>query len=208
MSKVLGIVYRCIATHLIKQAGFSCRTARTGAVTLIQRFASALNLNAHFQVLFLDAAYLDSANGLSPRFHGVKAPTRAELRHLTHTIAHRVGRFAGAPGASWNVTPRTAIWPAMPWKAERWVNSWAIRSRTASRWARAHEGEKLERLCRYIARPAVSENQLSLLRNGKGCYELKTPYRDGTTHVLFEPMDFIARLVALVPKPRVRLRLV
>jgi hypothetical protein len=36
-------------------------------------------------------------------------------------------------------------------------------------------------------------------------YELKTPYRDGTTHVIFEPMDFIARLVALVPKPRVNL---
>lgn len=36
-------------------------------------------------------------------------------------------------------------------------------------------------------------------------YELKTPYRDGTTHVIFEPMDFISRLVALVPKPRVNL---
>ena len=36
-------------------------------------------------------------------------------------------------------------------------------------------------------------------------YELKTPYRDGTTHVIFEPMGFIARLIALVPKPRVNL---
>ena len=36
-------------------------------------------------------------------------------------------------------------------------------------------------------------------------YALKTPYRDGTTHVLFEPLDFIARLAALVPKPRVNL---
>jgi len=36
-------------------------------------------------------------------------------------------------------------------------------------------------------------------------YELKTPYRDGTTHVIFEPLDFISRLVALVPKPRVNL---
>ena len=34
---------------------------------------------------------------------------------------------------------------------------------------------------------------------------LKTPYRDGTTHVLFEPEDFIARLAALVPKPRAHL---
>ena len=33
MGQVLGIVYRCIATHLIKKAGFSCNTAQTGAVT-------------------------------------------------------------------------------------------------------------------------------------------------------------------------------
>ena len=71
--------------------------------------------------------------------------------------------------------------------------------------ARAHERKKLERLCRYIARPAVSEKRLSLLTNGNVRYELKTPYRDGTTHVIFEPLDFIARLVALVPKPRVNL---
>jgi hypothetical protein len=30
-------------------------------------------------------------------------------------------------------------------------------------------------------------------------------YRDGTTHVIFEPLDFMARLAALVPKPRVNL---
>ena len=44
MGRVLGIVYRCIATHLIKKAEFSCTLARTFAVTLIQRFGSVLNL--------------------------------------------------------------------------------------------------------------------------------------------------------------------
>jgi hypothetical protein len=71
--------------------------------------------------------------------------------------------------------------------------------------AKAHERQKLERLCRYIARPAVSEKRLSLTANGNIRYQLKTPYRDGTTHVIFEPLDFIARLAALVPKPRVNL---
>ena len=42
MGRVLGIVYRCIATYLIKKAGFTRKTAQTGAVTLIQRFGSAL----------------------------------------------------------------------------------------------------------------------------------------------------------------------
>ena len=36
-------------------------------------------------------------------------------------------------------------------------------------------------------------------------YTLKTPHRDGTTHIILEPLDFIARLAALVPKPRVNL---
>jgi hypothetical protein len=45
---------------------------------------------------------------------------------------------------------------------------------------------------------------LSLTQGGNVRYALKTPYRDGTTHVIFEP-DFIARLAALVPKPRARL---
>jgi hypothetical protein len=42
-------------------------------------------------------------------------------------------------------------------------------------------------------------------RGGNVRYALKTPYRDGTTHVIFEPEDFIARLAALVPKPRAHL---
>jgi hypothetical protein len=71
--------------------------------------------------------------------------------------------------------------------------------------AKADERKKLERLCRYISRPAVSEKRLSLTPNGNIRYQLKTPYRDGTTHVIFEPLDFIARLAALVPKPRVNL---
>ena len=64
---------------------------------------------------------------------------------------------------------------------------------------RAHERDKLERLCRYITRPAVSTKRPSLTRHGKVRYELKTPYNDGTTQVLFEPLDFISRLAALVP---------
>ena len=47
LGRVLGIVYRSIAMHLCAKAGFSRKTAEAGAVTLIQRFGSALNLNVH-----------------------------------------------------------------------------------------------------------------------------------------------------------------
>ena len=242
MGQVLGIVYRCIATHLIKKAGFSCTTARTGAVTLIQRFGSALNLNIHFHMLFLDGVYVDGANGSSTRFRWVKAPTSAELTQLTHTIARRVGRFLerqgllerdaensylsgdGVEGGALDqllghsITYRIAVGPHAGRKVftlqtlpdcnepfDNQVGKMAGFSLHAGVAARADERKKLERLCRTIARPAVSEKRLSLTGNGNVRYELKTPYRDGTTHVIFEPLDFIARLVALVAKPRVNL---
>ncbi|MFT5397013.1 MAG: hypothetical protein ACI85N_002228, partial [Gammaproteobacteria bacterium] len=66
----------------------------------------------------------------------------------------------------------------------------------------------LERICRYIARPAVSEKRLTLTSNGNVKYQLKTPYRNGTTHVthvIFEPLDFMAKLAALIPMPKVNL---
>jgi hypothetical protein len=74
-----------------------------------------------------------------------------------------------------------------------------------ARRSKANQRDKLERLCRYITRPAIAEKRLSLTKQGLVRYELKTPYRDGTTHVIFEPVDFIAKLAALVPKPRVNL---
>ena len=49
LGKALAVVTRAIGSYLVKQAGFTQKTAKTCAVTLIQRFGSALNLNIHFQ---------------------------------------------------------------------------------------------------------------------------------------------------------------
>ena len=71
--------------------------------------------------------------------------------------------------------------------------------------AKSHQRDKVERLCRYIARPVVSTHRMELLADDRIRYELKTPYQNGTTHVVFEPLDFISRLASLVPKPRCHL---
>jgi hypothetical protein len=63
----------------------------------------------------------------------------------------------------------------------------------------AEQRAKLERLARYVSRPSVSVERLDLTAQGRVRYWLKTPYRDGTTHIVLEPLDFIARLAALVP---------
>jgi hypothetical protein len=242
MGQVLGIVYRAIAGHLIQKAGLTRKRARTGAVTLIQRFGSALNLNVHFHMLFLDGVYVVGADGTLQRFRPVKAPTTAELTELTHTIAERVGCFLQRQGLlerdaensyltgdgleagpmdqliGHSITYRIAVGPqagrkvftlqTLPDSGEPFddpvgqVSGFSLHAGVA---AKAHQRQKLERLCRYISRPAVSQKRLSLTPNGNIRYQLKTPYRDGTTHVIFEPLDFIARLAALVPKPRVNL---
>jgi hypothetical protein len=63
----------------------------------------------------------------------------------------------------------------------------------------------LASLTEFSGASSNSEKRLALTKDGRVRYELKTPYRNGTTHVIFEPLDFIARLAALVPKPRVNL---
>ncbi len=64
---------------------------------------------------------------------------------------------------------------------------------------------RVERLCRYAARPAVATERLSELSDGRLLYRLKRPWRNGTTAVIFEPQDLLAKLAALVPAPRVHL---
>ena len=68
-----------------------------------------------------------------------------------------------------------------------------------------HQKEKRERLCRYISPPGAATPRVSLSSTGKAVYTLKMPYRDGITQVAFDPVDFIARLAALAPKPRINL---
>ncbi len=63
----------------------------------------------------------------------------------------------------------------------------------------------MEKLCRYIARPAVSLDRLSLNQRGQVAYTLKKPYSDGTTHIVMTQLELLERLAALVPRPRVHL---
>ena len=97
MGKVLGIVYQAIASHLIRKAGLTRKTIHSGAVTLIQRFGSALNLNVHFHMLFLDGVYTQNKQGKT-RFQRTMGPNQQELSILVHTISHRIAQFPERQG--------------------------------------------------------------------------------------------------------------
>ncbi len=64
---------------------------------------------------------------------------------------------------------------------------------------------RLEQLCRYVARPPIATERLSLTADGSVIYRLKRRFKDGSTAVVFEPLAFLERLAALVPRPRFHL---
>lgn len=91
LTEVLAVVQRGISSFLIRRAGFTVASgARSGAVTLIQRFGSALNLNPHLHMLFVDGAYRFGGN--KARFHRSRRPTNAELAKLLDTLSWRIVR--------------------------------------------------------------------------------------------------------------------
>ena len=67
-----------------------------------------------------------------------------------------------------------------------------------------NQRNKLEQLCRYITRPAIANERLKLNRAGDVVLQLKSPYQDGTTHIVMSPLEFMQRLAALVPRPRLK----
>jgi len=212
LTEVLAVVQRGISTFLIRRAGFAVSSgAKTGSVTLIQRFGSALNLNPHLHMLFLDGAY--TFKGIKASFHRARRPLPDELVNLLGSLRCRIARL---PWISFRPPPSSTVLPWAPMQDAKRSLSTASRRWTIQRvpacWPRwtafpckAYQRSKLERLCRYITRPPIATKRLSLDRQGRVIYQYKRPFRDGSTHVVLEPLDFMARLAALVPRPRLNL---
>ena len=64
-----------------------------------------------------------------------------------------------------------------------YVNAHGFSLHTGVRCA-LNQCKELEHLCRYITRPAIANERLTLNNAGRGVLMLKTPYRDGTTHIV------------------------
>ena len=71
----------------------------------------------------------------------------------------------------------------------------------------AGDRPRLERLCQYLFRPPLGQQRLQRLRDGRIAVALQRPWADGTTHLVFTPEELLARLVPLVPRPRINLLL-
>ena len=73
-------------------------------------------------------------------------------------------------------------------------------SRHAAVRCGADERQALEQLSRYITRPALANERVQCNAAGQVVLKLKTAWRDGTTHLVMSPLEFMQRLAALAPR--------
>jgi hypothetical protein len=72
-------------------------------------------------------------------------------------------------------------------------------------WVPPNNRARLEQRCRYLLRPPLAQDRIRLRADGRVLIELKTVWRDGTSHFLCEPIEFLEKLAALIPRPAVTL---
>ncbi len=132
----------------------------------------------------------DDEQGLLPLFQAASIQGLVAQGPDAGAQLGRVG-IQGAPGARFTPPPLCAN-----------VDGFSLH---AAVHIPASDRERLEHLCRYIARPPFSADRLTLTPRGRVHYELRRPWRDGTTHVVFDAQVFLEHLAALVPPPRAHL---
>ena len=210
---VLKIIHRGIPTFLIRQTKVKRNEANTGAITLIQRFGSAANLNTHLHALVLDGVYQSGAEDGAPQFIEAATPTQEQLQTLLDkiikrimTLLTRLGHLVEEDGIVYlarteSLDPDNVMAPlqaastsyriAAGPRAGRKVLTLVGRGEQAQRsrdvlCANAHgfslhagvhraaeDRTGIEQLCRYITRPAISNERLSVNREGNVVLKLK-----------------------------------
>ena len=233
--KLTSAVLRCfiaaITSHLRRRA--KKRKLRgdlaTGALTVIQRFGSALGLNVHLHTLALDGMYTRQPDG-KLLFHPLPAPSDEDVARIARAVCRKVhGLLARQKDnhdgqttllddlANASVQGLVATGPRRGCRMLRLGTTGddadaTIRSKRcadvagfnvhANTCARANERERLEHLVKYLARPPIASDRLSELPDGRLALKLRQAWRDGTTHIVLTPHELIEKLIPLIPRPR------
>ena len=217
------ILFEAVQRHLRAELGLA--RGKAGAVTFVQRFGGSLNLHVHFHVLVLDGLFVRSG-AAPPVFVPAPAPMRADLERVIHevrdavvawidkhaspdgddepdalagcaSIATQRGLFDDLGGA--RACDRDAEdEPAAPGKRSASLDGFDLHAAVR---VGADDDLAREKLVRYCARPPFALERLSVLRDGRVAYAIKTA-RKGATHRILTPVELLARIAALIPPPR------
>ena len=229
--------------HRRRARGVGVRDGRSGAVTIVQRFGGALNMNIHFHALVIDGVF--SKDGDVLRFHPSPSLEAADVDEVLATVRAYVRRLLARGRADDGDDGDTLDdWedeaPVLAGLAAASVQGRvALGARAGARIRRrgtlavvteppglgpcharydgfdlhaglcvpADQRDRLERVCKYALRPPVAQERLELTHGGQVRLELPRPWSNGTTHLLFDPIELLERLAALTPRPRINLLL-
>lgn len=248
ITQALEIFHRALKSHYKKAAknlGIEGEVL-TGAVTVVQRWGSALNLNIHFHSVVADGVFVVQyrQEEKTVKFVETKRPTQAEIMRLVQTVQLRMLRAlqrrglvkklesesggeviesdetieAACQGASAQYRIATSKNPGQPVRRigslgfvgedpaptgefSAIIGGYSIHAGTS---IAKNNRTELERLFRYILRPPVAEDRIDI-RGENIIYKLKSQWRDGTQAIMHSGTEFIEKLVAIIPQPRIHI---
>ena len=222
LSEVLGIFMRALFNFQRKTARrLGIKHPRVGALAFLQRFGSALQLTPHFHVLLPEAVF-EELSQTEVRACALPPPDDEEVETLLRTVALRVVKLLRARGKLAEAAPcedaldflraRAVRQQRLPLGEEpppghkrrrcAFLEGFSLHADT---WVHENDRQGLERLANYGARGPLSLERLSQLPDGRLSYRMKRPSSAGATTLEFTPVDFLRRVAALIPPPRVNL---
>lgn len=232
LSSVLRVFLRGVQGWYRNQGKLlGIKESQGGSVTFLQRFGSALNLNPHFHSLVLDGIF-NGKNATfheAPplRDEDVKSIVETTAHRVIRLFerqgvldenayddfAEKQPILSGITAAS--VSNMVATGDRAGLRVRRILSDPAEGIRTgnlcyASRGFSLHAATRieagnktgLERLCNYVSRPPLAQGSLKQISEDEYTFKLKTPWSDGTTHLLLSATELLEKLSALVPLPR------
>ena len=208
------------------------RQGATGMVAAIQLFGGSINLNPHMHILSLDGVYHNQDNlAVFTEVRAPSDAEVAEVvirikNRVLRTLKRRAllrdpvdardpcdqdplascGQLSLRVGMLGRVDKRGLVLPddddvRFSKRGKRLcadIDGWSLH---AAVMVRADDDVGRENLCRYILRHPISLQRLSMTQDGRVAYAIKYS-RGNKTHLLMEPVQFLARLASLIPPPR------
>jgi hypothetical protein len=218
VSELLTAFVRIVfAYHRRRARALGLPLGHAGAVTAVKRFGSFLNANLHFHTLIPDGVWQEHPDG-TVTFHPLPPPTDADVeaitarvvRRTTRLLARRDADLAGddEPDALTHAQAEAVQTPLAlaarePARARRplcaFLDGFSLHAAT---FVAAADRAALERLARYLLRPAISAARVAVRPDGRVEYRFRRPDPTGRTAWVTDGPTLCRRLATLLPPRR------
>jgi hypothetical protein len=217
LSRVLQLFLRTVFAYQRRRARQDgINNPMPGAVTMLQFWGSVLQLTPHAHSWLPDGVFHTGEDG-QLRFHRLLPPSDEDVEVLLLRIEKRVraamadyeeeypddddrvmatSQFEASKAPLYTIPLTDEERPYKPRCA--FLNGFSLH---ADLECHQRDRRKLERLLRYGLRPPFAQKRLSLLPDGRVRLKLRKPFYTGQTDVLFDPVEFLRRMAAAVPRP-------